>query len=95
MEICPDCGSDLTRRIPRAWWMRLLFPSSVRIVCERCGERTLIRRPKPGDGAGTSYSPNGLTNLLTGPPHLAPRPFPAPCSRKCGKAVVEPAKPGN
>jgi rRNA maturation protein Nop10 len=55
MELCPDCGSDLTRRIPRVWWMRLLFPNSVRILCDRCGERTLIRHPKPDSKSGTQY----------------------------------------
>jgi hypothetical protein len=55
MEICPDCGSDLTRRIARAWWMRMLFPKSVRIICSRCGERSLIRKPKPGTETGTMY----------------------------------------
>jgi rRNA maturation protein Nop10 len=54
-EICPDCGSDLTRRIARAWWMRLLFPKSVRISCDRCGERTLIRNPKPGTQSDAMY----------------------------------------
>jgi hypothetical protein len=55
MEICPDCGSDLTRRIARTWWMRMLFPKSVRIICGRCGERSLIRKPKPGTKTGTTY----------------------------------------
>jgi predicted RNA-binding Zn-ribbon protein involved in translation (DUF1610 family) len=55
MEKCPDCKSDLTRRIARTWWMRLFFPKSVRIVCGRCGERTLIRKPKPDPVAGTRY----------------------------------------
>ena len=45
MEKCPDCGSEVTRRIPRAWWMRLFFPSSVRILCSQCGERSLLLRP--------------------------------------------------
>jgi predicted RNA-binding Zn-ribbon protein involved in translation (DUF1610 family) len=44
MEKCPDCGSDFTRRIARAWWMRLFFPKSVRIQCSECGERSMILR---------------------------------------------------
>ncbi len=48
MEKCPDCGSDFTRRIARTWWMRLLFPNSVRIICAKCGERSLLRRASPG-----------------------------------------------
>jgi hypothetical protein len=55
MEICPDCGSDLTRRIARTWWMRLLFPKSVRIICGRCGERSLIRRPNSATDSETKY----------------------------------------
>jgi predicted RNA-binding Zn-ribbon protein involved in translation (DUF1610 family) len=51
MEKCPDCGSEFTRRIPRAWWMRLLFPNSIRIHCSQCGETSLLRRA----GAGTKY----------------------------------------
>ncbi|MDB5977610.1 MAG: hypothetical protein JWR07_4370 [Nevskia sp.] len=55
METCPDCGSDQTRRIARAWWMRMLFPKSIRIICGRCGERSLIRNPKRAAESGTNY----------------------------------------
>jgi hypothetical protein len=33
----------------------MLFPKSVRIICGRCGERTLIRKPKLGTETGTLY----------------------------------------
>jgi predicted RNA-binding Zn-ribbon protein involved in translation (DUF1610 family) len=48
MEICPDCGSDMTRRIARTWWMRLFFPASVHIQCAACGETSLIKRSTSG-----------------------------------------------
>jgi hypothetical protein len=46
-------GSDAAHA--RTWWMRMLFPKSVRIICGRCGEHSLIRKPKPGTKTGTTY----------------------------------------
>ncbi|MDL2357582.1 MAG: hypothetical protein QFF03_20195 [Pseudomonadota bacterium] len=50
MDICPDCGSDFTRRIPRAWWMRLLSTHSRHILCSRCGQRSLLLRQAAANG---------------------------------------------
>lgn len=41
MPSCPDCGSTFTRRIPRTFLMRLL-PTSRRVFCRDCGERSLV-----------------------------------------------------
>ena len=46
MHTCPDCGSDFTRRIARAWWMRLLS-NSQHIHCSRCDQRSLVRGGAP------------------------------------------------
>lgn len=40
---CTRCGSDWTRRIPRAWWMRLLA-GSVRVHCLACHHEFLLRK---------------------------------------------------
>lgn len=45
MYTCPDCGSTFTRRIARTPLMRLL-PIGQRILCNHCGERTLILFPR-------------------------------------------------
>ncbi|MES2759791.1 MAG: hypothetical protein V4693_20665 [Pseudomonadota bacterium] len=44
MHLCPDCGSDFTRRIKRSWWMRLLLTSR-HILCTMCGARSLLLWP--------------------------------------------------
>lgn len=46
---CPDCGSNVTRRIPRTALMRLLWIGQ-RILCRDCGERSLILFPKRARG---------------------------------------------
>ena len=58
MQTCPDCGSDFTRRIARAWWMRLLFANSQHIHCSRCDQRSLVRgaAPKTGERPLMRYS---------------------------------------
>ncbi len=40
---CPRCGSEWTRRIRRAWWMRLLV-GSMRIRCLACHHEFLLRK---------------------------------------------------
>lgn len=45
MHTCPDCGSTFTRRIPRTFLMRLL-PMSTHILCNHCGERSLLLFPQ-------------------------------------------------
>lgn len=45
MPNCPDCGSSFTRRIPRTVLMRLI-PTSSHILCNHCGERSLVLFPQ-------------------------------------------------
>lgn len=45
MPNCPDCGSTVTRRIPRTALMRLILIGQ-HILCRDCGERSLILFPR-------------------------------------------------